>query len=284
LDLREITPAQLKEVNALVSESFGYTAPHAFFDDFPIWGSILSDVVRLGIFDSGNLVSHVGIRYCEMKTSNGLVSIALIGAVATEQKFRGRGFSSALLKEALKRIDQKGCAWTLLWGSEHEFYGKLGFHLSGKQGRAKVSDLSVGSKMNLVPEVHVDLTEPIFQLLQKEPTGIKLSEKDRAWVFEHKTIQWLSLKDPVAFVAYDRGMDLKHIVHEFGGNFAGVERLLYQIYSQDSAVEVLGTPENLKKLGFDETHIVREFLCLARPRNEKEVWDESFWVAGISAS
>jgi GNAT superfamily N-acetyltransferase len=283
MKIQEISTAHLKDVNKLVSVAFGYAGKNLFFHDFPVWNSTLPNVKRLGIFEGQKLVSHVGIRYCEMKTPTGVVSVALVGAVATDENFRGKGFSTALLKEALTQIDARGCEWSLLWGSEHEFYGKLGFKLQGKQGRARVSKFSVGPKMNLVPEVNVGMTEEIFQALLKEPVGVKLRESDRAWIFEHKTIQWLWLKEPFAFVGYERGMDLKHIVHEFGGSLDGIQRLLYPVYAHDPMVEVLGKPEALEKIGFESGDIIREFLCLARPLSEAQIWDDSFWVSGVSA-
>lgn len=282
----EIIPNQrekIAELNALVSEAFGYQVPHTFLDDFPVWASHLSSVMRLGIYERSDLIAHVGIRYAEMQTDAGLTPVALIGAVATDPHFRKQGLSTELMTEALKLIDEKKSAWTFLWGSEHDFYAKFGFRLQGKQARAPIAQFSIQNGLRISPTIHIGLTETIFQTLLKEKAGIRLTEADRGWIFEHKTIQWLSIASPFAFVAYEKGMDLKHMVHEMGGDERGIKSLLYQIHAHDPNSEVMARPAQLKKLGFEDQAILEEHLCLARPQQAGAAWNESFWVAGISA-
>jgi hypothetical protein len=252
-------------------------------DDFPIWGSRLPNIVRLGIFEGGVLASHVGIHFCEMKADTGLVPIALIGAVATAENHRGKGLSTTLLKEALRRIDEKKCLWSLLWGSEHEFYGKLGFTLCGSQARAPIAKLTPTPSLALSSAVQGGLTEEIFQWLVQNSTGIRLTESDREWIFDHKSIQWLWLESPYAFVAYGRGMDLRHMIHEFGGDLRTIQELMYRVFAHDPLVELMGRPQALEKLGFKPPDLIREYLCLARPLRSDQKWNDEFWVSGVSA-
>jgi predicted N-acetyltransferase YhbS len=281
---------RIQELNVLISEAFGYPRPHHFLDDFPIWASPLSKVVRLGAIEGTKLIAHVGIRYAEMRTVKGSEKVALIGAVATAKEHRGRGVSSALMTEALKRVDARGCTWSLLWGSEHEFYSKFGFTLSGNQARAQVDRLAI-SKVVPVSEIKMGMNEKIFQSILSEKNGIKLGEEDRAWIFAHKTIQWLSLDAPFAFVGFQRGMDMQHIVHSFGGDAEKIQSLLYAIFTKDELAECLGTAESLTKLGFDSTGMIKEALCLARSRGVNGNGNASStttlatdaWVNGISA-
>jgi len=279
MEVREISSNESSLVNQLVSKAFQYTFPHSFFDDFPVWAS--DGVTRLGLFDQGRLLSHVGVRFTEMRVGPDRIPVALIGAVATDENARGKGHSTHLLKTALKMIDARKTKWSFLWGSEHEFYGKLGFVLQGVQGRALLSEL----KSTVAPpsDVREGLTEEIFKSLMTPANGIPIKPEDHDWVFKHKTVKWYSLRQPFAFVAYERGMDLKDIVHETGGTREGIQRLLRHLANQNAEAQIIATPENLLQLGFPEDSIFQEHLCLARPLNSTFTFDERFWISGIAA-
>ncbi|NDG83531.1 MAG: GNAT family N-acetyltransferase, partial [Proteobacteria bacterium] len=144
IKIREIPLEQAALVNGLVTREFPYQGTHCYFDDFPVWGS--EQAVRLGAFAGEALLSHAGYRLARMKTPTGPVPVALIGAVATDRAHRGKGLSTRLLNDALSRIDRSGAEWTLLWGSEKDFYARLGFQPAGRQCRAMIADLSISPK------------------------------------------------------------------------------------------------------------------------------------------
>lgn len=189
-----------------------------------------------------------------------------------------------MLQEALRRIDADGCDWSLLWGSEHDFYGKQGFRLEGTQWRFLISDLSIPVQGLLHSEPPGEgLSERIWSDLLSRKTGIRFRPEDRDWVFSHRTVRWLWLPEPFSYVAYERGMDLKHIVHESGGDPAGIQRLLYHLYLECPIAQIIGTRPELERLGFKADEGYREHLCLARPRVAGTRWNPDFWVSGLSA-
>lgn len=281
--IRELTEAELPQLNKLVSESFGYEGPHTFFDDFPIWKS--AQVKRLGIFFDATLIAHVGIRFCEMKVPDGApVSVAMVGAVATRESFRGKGLSSKLLSEVCKVSEEKNCDWTILWGSEHDFYKKFGFELHGEQFQAPLSSLE-DLPENKIPRVKRGWNPKIFDLLASAKTGIALTEKDLEWMSNHQTVNWFYQEEPFAFAGFERGLDLPHIVHEYGGNPKSLKAILAYILSLDLEAMVLGTRETLSGLDFSEEDYIEEYLCLARPHSKKPSldWKPEYWVSGLSA-
>ncbi len=277
------------QVNLLVSHAFGYQSTkqkkHTFFDDFPIWNS--DEVIRLGILDSGKLVSHVGVRLAEMRTHKGSENFALIGAVATAFDHRRKGHSALLMKEAIQISENERCSWTVLWGSEHAFYEKLDFKLNGVQGRAIIGDLALSTKDLRTSPIKNGITEKIFNYLCAEKTGIKIEPKDHDWVFAHKTIRWFYIDDPFSFVAFERGMDLSHIVHEAGGDATGIQKLLFHVHSIDRDAQIIAKPDTLSLLGFEGQDITEEYLCLARASqlhsNPKIVWNPQYWISGLGA-
>ncbi len=280
--IRELSDIEIPQLNQLVSMSFGYESPHSFMDDFPIWKS--SQVKRFGIFSGDQLISHAGIRFCEMQTSSGLIPMAMIGAVATDEKFRGQGLSSRILEELCKISEQKGCHWTLLWGSEHDFYRKFGFELHGEQYQAPLSELAHIPE-NEIPRVKRGWDDRIFDALTHEKKGIKLEIHDREWLTHHSTVSWFVQESPFAFIGYERGMDLPHIIHEYGGDRKGLKLLFSFVLSLDSEASLLGTRPQLESLGFLNDALIEEYLCLARPHSKMPelVWNEEFWVQGLSA-
>lgn len=293
-EIREIPESEVERVNALVSRAFSYPPGGRFLDDFPIWRG--KGVIRLGLFVGGELASHVGVRFASMKTSGapeagptsiGLTPVALIGGVATAEAHRGKGHSTALLTEALKRIDSSPAQWTLLWGSEHEFYRKFGFTSQGRQARALLADLSINTQEvpSGTPKAGFAgaTGEAIFADLCARKSGIEFTAADRSWVFDQKTVEWYSLDAPFAYVAYQRGLDMKNIVHEAGGALPGVMKLLLQVYRRNPDAEILGRPADLLALGLDPAFWLEEPLCLARPRVAGTPWNPQFWVSGLSS-
>jgi hypothetical protein len=96
-------------------------------------------------------------------------------------------------------------------------------------------------------------------------------------------VRWLHLSEPFAYIGYERGMDLKHTVHETGGAPEAIRKLLLQVYFDCPIAQILGTKAELLALGFREPALFVESLCLARPRTPGTPFDSRFWVSGLSA-
>ena len=282
-EIRELTNAELPQLNKLVSESFGYESPHSFFDDFPIWKSLI--VKRFGIFSGNRLIAHAGIRFCEMQTDSGVnVPVAMIGAVATDEEFRGQGLSSRILTELCALSEQHHCDWTILWGSEHDFYKKFGFELQGEQFQGQLIELE-DLPENAIPKIKRGWNHKIFEFLSHEKSGVLLKPEDHEWMSNHKTVNWFYQEEPFAFVGFERGLDLPHMIHEYGGDEKGLKLLFAFILSQDAETTLLGTQKSLLSFGIKEESLIEEYLCLARPHSKKPElkWQPDFWVQGLSA-
>ncbi len=289
--IRTLTPSDSPEVNLLVSKAFGYIPPHSFFDDFPVWDLRLApptnkQIYSFGISENGKLISHAAARIAEIQTASGLVPVGLIGAVATDAAYRAKGHSSTLMKHVLRFLEIHKCSWQLLWGSEHRFYAKLGFALAGQQFRAPISSLMQTHSQDLTEysKIKTGIDESIFKALKAKVTGIKLNEHDRKWVYSQKTVHWYFLDNPFAFMGYGRGMDMGHIVHEFGGDKNSLLTLLSNLYLKDNMAQIMGTKSELQALGFTDSDLIQESLCLARSTpNTQASWKPDFWISGLGA-
>ena len=281
VEIREIPVTEAGLVDALVTRSFSYPSGGRYFQDFPIWNS--DRVIRLGAFSGAKLLSHVGIRFAGLKVPGATVPAAFIGGVATDSTHRGQGHSTRLLKEALTRIDATPAEWTILWGSEHEFYARLGFSPSGTQARALIADLSVSPRDLNLQAPKSGLTEAIFADLIERRDGVAFDAGDRSWVFAHQTVEWLCLEKPFAYVAFQRGLDLHNVVHETGGDLDGIKKLLFHVFQRNPNAEILSRPSTLIALGFESSSWFEEPLCLARPKRAGMKWNPAFWISGIGA-
>ena len=98
-------------------------------------------------------------------------------------------------------------------------------------------------------------------------------------------MNWFFKEEPFAFAAFERGLDLPHMIHEFGGDPIALKEILAFILSLDLGATVLGTREILSDFGFKDTDFIEEYLCLARPHSKKSElkWLPEFWVSGLSA-
>jgi hypothetical protein len=155
--------------------------------------------------------------------------------------------------------------------------------LKGTQWRFLISDLSIPVSGLQSNPPHEGLNERIWSDLQARRSGIRFQRTDRDWVFAHRSVRWLSFAEPFSYVAYERGMDLKHIVHEAGGDPSGIQKLLYYLYLECPIAQIIGSEKELERLGFRMTEGYREHLCLARPMKSGTPWNPEFWVSGLSA-
>lgn len=277
----EVPENRLDELNVLISDAFEYSSPNSFLEDFPVWAS--DQVTRLAIEENGKLISHVGIRFVEMKVQDTTTPMALVGGVATHPDHRAKGHGSRLLKEAIQRAKDQNCDWAILWGSEFEFYKKLGFELEGQQCRIPLNLIPGVNEASTEVKIHTGMCDGIFNALAAQTPGLKLNPQDASWFQNHKTVQWFYTESPFAFAGFERGIDLKHIVHEWGGDHAQMLKLFKHVHSLDSEATLLGRGIELLSIGANESNIIVEYLCLAKPLKEGLTWNPNFWISGLGA-
>jgi GNAT superfamily N-acetyltransferase len=300
IQLLNRTDREIHALDQLVSTAFGYRETHRFLQDFPIWKS--DEVLRYGVFESQKLVSHVGLRVVEyqlngrQKGSTENLKLGLIGAVATELHSRGRGLSTQLLQHLIQQSETSlQLDWLILWGSEHEFYQKLGFTLDGVQWRIPLDRLLIEpKKISGALSPQQGYTPKIFDWLlrQVRRSGIAWKESDRAWFEAHQTIDWHWSETPFAFAGLGRGMDLQHLVHEVGGDTTALSFLLRRIHQLDPQAELLTHPIETRTMPLSglitpQTPVIEEKLCLSRPVSARARASGSvgtnFWISGLQA-
>lgn len=271
--------------SALLTAAFPVPEGSTFLDDFPIWKGTHGDlnlqryVAKVG----DRWASVAGVRYARLKLADQrIIPVGLIGAVATSAEFRGRGYASGLVERICLDADQRGVRLLLLWGSEHEMYGRLGFKLSGTQAR---TPLALLPSRQITMRAGKGWTPEILKRMKMRNGGVVLADSDARWIADHRNVEWRWISHAsglvLAYLAYGRGIDMTGLIHEWGGDSPALEELFSFALQEWPQAELLGEPRELKKRGwiFDQT--IHENLCLARWRGEGSI--PEFWIWGLDA-
>lgn len=281
-------PDALSQFSDLLDDCFDVPRGGRFFDDFPVWNSELGSPVsifRVGIFRDKQLVSAAAVRLCELKSiENRTVRVAILGTVVTHLGWRGQGLATSVTSVATQWAKERGAAIVFLWGSEHSLYRRLGFEFCGYQLRVPLGQLKFSPQLEV--KIQVGWNNKIFDLLKARPTGLVLLEGDRRWFERHKNVQWFytgDQQDPQAYVAYERGIDLKKIVHEWGGPHDQVLEMIRKIYEQDSMASLLASPVHLDSFGISVATQEIEPLCLAKVLDPAAVFSSFYPKIPIQA-
>lgn len=264
-------PSSFSRFSELLDQGFQVNPPAHYFDDFPVWSEefVSPKNIRLCIRKNGKLASAVAIRKATLKFGEGKkLDIGLLGAVVTDPAFRGEGFASLLIERAVMWAEECGLAAVFLWGSEHMLYRRLGFELCGEQVRVPLIHLTTAAGAQIF-EVKEGWNPEIWNLLKNRADGVELTDADRTWFENHKNVSWWSSSKAgkvQAYAAIGRGIDLHHLVHEWGGNQDARLSLFDRMVEKDPEAQLLAHPSQVEKyfkVSLDREG-VEEFLCMAR--------------------
>ncbi len=169
----------------------------------------------------------------------------------------------------------------VLWGSEAELYGRLGFEVCGIQLVIPLAsfDLSHDSSQRRAGNLSIQegWTPALFARLQARSGGLEYRDEDRGWVSAHPHVQWFwtgTASNPRAYVAFGKGIDLQLCVHEWGGPADELAAILALIRSRQPGAALLASPHILEQAGLAERLIgdaAVQPLCMARLLDARRV-------------
>jgi predicted N-acetyltransferase YhbS len=252
--------------SALLDRAFAVGGGRHFLDDFPVWDERFAPtgdrVARIGVRAGDELVAAAGVRRAELATTGGRLPVAIIGAVCTDERWRGRGYGSRVVSTAMLWARDQGAAMILLWGSEASMYRRLGFEYCGTQVRVAAKALPPA---RADAEVRRGWDERLFSALRARGSGLALDSADIGWLAAHRNTQWFWLERDgavAAYAAYGRGIDLPGMIHEWGGEPADLSRVLGALRVAHPQAQLLASPGLARARGF--AWDVEEPLCLAQ--------------------
>jgi len=160
------------------------------------------------------------------------VAMGGIGAVATLQEYRGKGFMTKLMNFAIKRMIANRYSLSILWG-DRQRYGHFGYETVGKLAIFKLSLRSIKTEVN-VNEISFrrfygesELLNKIITAHEKEP--IKTSRDRKTYELLFNIPQLMTyISSTNAYISYMKEGPPKRII-EYGGNGKEVISLIYSL-------------------------------------------------------
>ena len=257
-------------MGALLDQAFIPKGGSHYFDDFPIWKSESStEIKRLGFFDSSDKLVATASARMAMVRIVGIperTPIAIIGAVATAPEARSHGLATKLVSELCAWADSRGAWMSVLWASQYEMYNRLGFELFGQQHRLPLADLPFVANPIEVP-IHHGWNPNLMRHFLIRTEGIVHSAIDEGWISAHKNVQWVWTGDPErpsAFLAYNRGIDLPDMIHEWGGQRDEIKPLIATVAKAQPSLQLLFHPCHKWILDLSQYEITSEHLGMVK--------------------
>mgnify|MGYP000035218027 CR=1 FL=1 len=173
---RAAKPGELVEIIRLANSIFLPNHPMMMRDLFPqLFSEDNLENLRVISYD-GKIISHVGIWEGDLLIYGCWFKVGMIGSVCTHPKYRGRGFASTLVKDALSKMMKDDVDFTLVSGFRN-LYIRAGCVEAGRIYTYEISSGGLKLKLNRINIVRYEenLLNDLVEIYQKEPIRYKRS-------------------------------------------------------------------------------------------------------------
>jgi predicted N-acetyltransferase YhbS len=204
----------------LIEKSFGYSSEYSFKEDFyPLINKNNHQNCYIAVDNNENILGHLGVRLVHIKINNEVFPIAMLGGIATDEKSRGKGVFTALLKHVLER--HTDVAFYLLWSDNQELYNKFDFYLCGLQLEfpfQSANSTLERTKFSKLNDVEKNQVKTIYNK-ESYPHLIRTTE-DWANIEQMNSLDLYLKRNDNEIIGYafkNKGADLAGVVHEYRG-------------------------------------------------------------------
>ena len=172
--------------------------------------------------EKGDVRSTCALLVRELVVDQARLRIGLIGSVATESTWRGKGLASRVLDEAERSLAREGCAVALLWADDPKFYAARGYRPIGWEVDflLPLANLPALASDATLRALAPDDVAAVHRLYSKHTARVDRSPPETAALLECPGMTTLVLqrdRDVAAYACLGRGADFAHTVHEWGG-------------------------------------------------------------------
>ncbi len=172
--------------------------------------------------EKGDVRSTCALLVRDLVVAGSRLRVGLIGSVATESTWRGRGLASRVLDEAESSLAREGCVAALLWADAPEFYAARGYRPVGWEVDFV---LPVASLVSVASDAVLRALAPddmaaVHRLYSRHAARVDRSPQETAALLLCPGMQTLVAqreRDVVAYACLGRGADFANTVHEWGG-------------------------------------------------------------------
>lgn len=223
------SPEYLDKTLELIEEAFNYTENNKFFSDFyPLMEPENHKHNHILLNEDGVVLGHIGVKIRSIVFGNSSLDCALIGGIAVNPKFRGKGFFKKLMNEVLALYSNE-VGLFILWSNQFDLYEKFKFYKAGAQ-------IQTGLKDQLSPYLNGLFQKTKFKNLNESEFNqiIEIYENvicHNYLSFKRTKSDWDSLKNIdsidlyiletnegkiLSYFCQNKGHDLPFIIHELG--------------------------------------------------------------------
>jgi len=234
---------ELPAVVQLVNDVFlaGLDVPPVLGDFFPQLYNENSLENLLVIFEDGKPISHLGMWEGELLMYGCLLKVGMIGCVCTHKDHRGRGYASALMRDAFSKMRKDGVDLVLVTGFR-DLYRRMDCVEAGRvyiyriqAGKMSLKD----SKIKIIPYSEGNIYD-LVKVYQKEPVRYLRTLGDFRLLVERglhckdiflKTFIAVERGNPLAYISVGLVPDEKEIrIFEYAGSAEAVLHLTEDIF------------------------------------------------------
>lgn len=131
--VRHALPTEYAEIADLVARVFSQGDPDSYQQSMHFW---IFSRPRAPYFDyrghriavlNGRVVAHTVVLPFTLRYGGVTLRVAGVGAVCTHPDYRGKGYASAVLRDALAYMAEQGAHLSLLHSAVENYYEKFGF-------------------------------------------------------------------------------------------------------------------------------------------------------------
>jgi len=192
-------------------------------------------------------VSHAAGYLATQRAGPVEFQIGLIGSVATDPAFRGRGGAGEVLRATEERLAAGGAVVAALWSSDARFYESRGYAAAGSEARLTLPPGLDDPRRTHVRPLRASDLASVRALHAREASLTLRSPEDEARLFAVPGAEGFALDGDEGLAAYavmGRGADFPLHVHEWGGEDAAVEALVRGIATKNRgrSITVLAPP------------------------------------------
>lgn len=199
-------------------------APYAIAREYPL--VLSSDGARFSYCfadESGAIAAHANLWPRDLIAADGsVIRIGLVGNVATDERLRGKGLMSTLLRALETKAQTMGLKALLLWSDLEGFYQKQGYWSCGREyrlmiGREAMPERS-GFRVESDPE-RLDLAR-LLSLRPQLAATLRRSPSEFAALLRIPAT--LLVAGASAYAVIGKGCDMQGVAHEWGGAWGDV--------------------------------------------------------------
>lgn len=239
---------ELREVIDLSNKVFRGNSEGDMGKEYPLLFSPKNCENLRIIREDGKVVSLVGILFSDIIIFGNIIKVSMIGSVATDPDYRGRGYATLLMQDSIRRSVQEGADLMLISGGRG-LYRRLGAINAGLYKTFHVDKAKLSRTGLVVRRSDTKDIPKLLKLMETEPVRFLRSYEELKAILNCATVVnrpgevLIVEKDstPLAYMAIQvpkREEDVPYI-KEIGGSRIAIADALYSVidlYNRDSVL------------------------------------------------